>query len=114
MLKNKVECDRERCLAGISALHSMYTSYMGQGAGRGKKEAPKKIRRYANVAYYENAQWTNLIAPKRLQSGLFFLQNPVVLAAIKPRKRIKQLLIAWVTQKHSLLLGSQQGLCGEV
>lgn len=71
MLKNKVECDRERCLAGISVLHSMYTLTLHGGVGRGKKEAPKKIRRYANVTYYENAQWTNLIAPKRLQSGLF-------------------------------------------
>lgn len=71
MLKNKVECDRERCLAGISALHSMYTPYTG-GGGRGKKEAPKKIRRYANVAYYENAQWTNLIAPQKAAKWPFF------------------------------------------
>lgn len=87
MLKNKVECDRERCLAGISALHSMYTLTLHGGAGgRGKKEAPKKIRRYANVAYYETAQWTNLIAPQKAAKWPFFLQNPVVLAAIKPRR----------------------------
>lgn len=88
--------------------------YTGWGWGRGKKEAPKKIRRYANVAYYENAQWTNLIAPQKAAKWPFPPQNPGVLAAIKPRRRIKQLLIVWVTQKHSLLLGSQQGLCGEV
>lgn len=40
-------------------------TYPTWGGGRGREEAPKKIRRYANVAYYENAQWINLTAPSK-------------------------------------------------